>query len=72
MKDNRKGLGRTRKEDIRGYKQITTGQLLVIKVMQPWGLVILFLRITEQNPNIQHIKPTVYIVHLEKILNYGL
>lgn len=65
-----KALKAQEQDDTRGYKQITSGQLLVITVMQPWELSKTIFKDNRTNPKYStYVK--VYIVHLEKILNYG-
>lgn len=49
-------------EDTRGYKQITSGQLLDIKVIQPWDLNKTIFKDNRTKPK---YPAYVYIVHSE-------
>lgn len=53
-----KALKAQEQDDTRGYKQITSGQLLVITVMQPWELSKTISKDNRTNP-----KYSTYVKH---------
>ena len=48
-------------EDTRGYKQIASGQLLVIKIMQPWELSKIIFKDNRTKPKYSaYVKHSIY------------